>query len=329
MTKISIIIPMYNVEKYINKCVSSTFKQDLKESEFEIILVNDESPDNSLELANNLKANYSNITIVSQKNKGLGGARNTGIKQAKGDYLLFLDADDFYLDNSIIKIITIAKKNNLDILEFGAQGVDKKGNIIYQYQHSSSPNILSGIEYYNTQKTINSACNKLYNRKFILQNELFFIEKIFGEDFEFNTRSLYYANKIMSIDFIVTNFLQSDNSITRSNNLEKKIKYLNDLISILRKINALFISCGIHKNEGHDAFFKKRMTVINIDIFYMMMKNNFLFSDIKNTKYMLKKENIFYVRYTINDIKKDIFRTIFLNFNFFFFRILVTLKRLI
>ena len=105
MTKVSIIIPMYNVENYIEKCVCSAYNQDLKETEFEIIAVDDESPDNSLKLISTLAQKHSNIFVVSQKNRGLGGARNTGIKHAKGDYLLFLDADDFYIENTLKKII--------------------------------------------------------------------------------------------------------------------------------------------------------------------------------------------------------------------------------
>ena len=327
MIKISIIIPMYNVEKYIEKCVYSAFNQGLKESEFEIIAVDDESPDNSLNLVKDLAKEYSNIVIISQKNKGLGGARNTGITKAKGEYILFLDADDYIIKNSLNKILLVANNNSLDILEFGAQGVDILGNVTYQIELENNSNSLSGIGYYNHLKSINSACNKLYKNSFLTENKLVFVEKIFGEDFEFNTRALYLAEKVMSTSSIVSRFLQSENSITRSNNLEKKKKYVHDLINILRRINAFKFNFEKNKKHGHDTFFNKRMAITNIDIFFMMFKNNFSFSEIVETKEILKNENIFKVTFPIGNFKKDIFRIVCLNFNLTFFRILLYFKK--
>ena len=99
MKQLSVIIPMYNVEQYLEKCIDSVYNQGLKEEEFEVILVDDESPDNSLAVATILTKDKKNVTIISQKNKGLGGARNTGILCAAGRYVLFLDSDDWYLPN--------------------------------------------------------------------------------------------------------------------------------------------------------------------------------------------------------------------------------------
>ena len=97
--KISIIIPVYNVEKYIVQCINSALHQDLSENEYEILIIDDESPDHSVDLIRKKFDNIPSIKIISQKNKGLGGARNTGIKNASGEYLLFLDSDDFLLPN--------------------------------------------------------------------------------------------------------------------------------------------------------------------------------------------------------------------------------------
>ena len=162
MKKFSVIIPMYNVENYVEKCIHSVYRQGLSEKEFEILLIDDESPDNSLEVAKNVVSNYSNTIIISQKNKGLGGARNTGIEHASGNYLLFLDSDDFYIDNTIKDIIGIAEENDLDILEFGARGVDINDNKVFELAINNGSKIVTGIEYYNSFKYMNSACNKLY-----------------------------------------------------------------------------------------------------------------------------------------------------------------------
>lgn len=110
MIKLSIIIPMFNVAQYLRKCVLSAFNQGLSTNEFEIIMVDDESPDNSLDIAKDMSKTHDNITVISQKNKGLGGARNTGITHAKGEYLLFLDADDYLLPNTFKFLVDMALK---------------------------------------------------------------------------------------------------------------------------------------------------------------------------------------------------------------------------
>ena len=97
--KLSIIIPVYNVENYVDTCIESLYKQGISEYEFEVILINDGSTDNSLSIIQEYENKYSNITIISQKNQGLSTTRNNGIKLAKGEYLLFVDSDDLIIEN--------------------------------------------------------------------------------------------------------------------------------------------------------------------------------------------------------------------------------------
>ncbi|MET0945561.1 MAG: glycosyltransferase, partial [Flavobacterium sp.] len=234
MKKLSIIIPMYNVAQYLEKCIGSVYNQELNEQEFEVILVDDESPDNSLVVAESLTKNLPNVTIISQKNKGLGGARNTGLCHATGKYILFLDADDWYLPNALQHILTLARDNELDILEFASQGITPQG--IVQYHSSAvSKEISDGMTYYNSVRYLHSACNKLYNIDFLKKNNLFFSEHIFIEDFEFNTRTFALAERVLATDFLVAQFLQSPNSITRNSDPLKKEKIIKDLIVVLHK----------------------------------------------------------------------------------------------
>ncbi|MBP0902475.1 glycosyltransferase family 2 protein [Mariniflexile gromovii] len=327
MKQISIIIPVYNVAKYLEKCINSTYNQELTENEFEIIAVDDESPDDSLQVLNEIKKNHFNIRVISQKNKGLGGARNTGLLNASGEYILFLDADDYYIENSLKEIYTIAKDSSLDILEFGAQGVDISEKIVYETAISNNYTIQSGIHHYNNLKYMNSACNKLYKRSFLEENKLFFVEKIYGEDFEFNTRALYLAKRTMAISNIVAKFLQSEESITRSNDIEKKRKYANDFIDILQRIDSFRLNFENDKSEGHDQFFNERMSILNVDLFYITFKNNFPISEILTLKDILKSKGVFRTNYSISDKKKNLFRMVFLNFNFLFFRTALMLKK--
>ena len=305
MIQLSVIIPMYNVEKYIHKCIYSVVQNNLKSDDFEIIIVDDESPDNSLSIATEIAKEFDNITIISQKNKGLGGARNTGIQNAKGKYVLFLDSDDFYTPNSLETILKIAFDNELEILEFGAIVVDSTNKIISTVAISTENKIFDGIYYWQNFNSINSACNQLYLKEFLISNSILFKEKIYAEDYEFNTRALYFAKKVMATEYIVANFLTSTNSITRNKTDITKEKYRRDLISILEHIKKFESN-----NPTDTTFFKERLSLLNVDLFLLMLKNNFSFKEISKTKKELKEKNIFHLDFKLRNFKKNILRII-------------------
>ena len=108
--KLSVIIPVYNVEKYIEKTIYSLYKQDLSEDEFEVILINDGSTDKSLDIICNLADKFNNIIILNQSNQGPSIARNNGIIKANGDYILFMDSDDLLINSSLSFMLNIAYK---------------------------------------------------------------------------------------------------------------------------------------------------------------------------------------------------------------------------
>ncbi|MFC5045334.1 glycosyltransferase family 2 protein [Aquimarina hainanensis] len=326
--KLSIIIPMYNVAQYLETCVASVQRQGLDEADYEILMINDGSPDNCEQKAKQLSSRYSVIKVISQENKGLGGARNTGIEHAIGTYLLFLDADDIYIDGVIPSLINIATANQLDILEYGAQGVDEQGNVIYEVAYDGGGEVKSGVLYYRDMKYMNSACNKLYRRSFLVDNKLVFLEKIYGEDFEFNTRALYFAERCMAIDTIVAKFLQTAGSITRSTDINKKRKYVEDLILILQNIKN-FREKNEIKNKENTAFFDERMTMTNIDLFFQMFKYNFPFKEVTSVKQRLEKENLLYINHKVTDRNKNLFRKYLLGYNLFFFKQASMLKKML
>jgi len=116
---VSVIVPVYNVEKYLKECLNSLTNQTLKQ--IEIVCVNDGSPDNSLGIIEDYAQKDNRITVVSRKNGGLSAARNSGIENAKGKYIYFLDSDDFITENALEKLYTLSEKENLDILYFGVE----------------------------------------------------------------------------------------------------------------------------------------------------------------------------------------------------------------
>lgn len=248
---LSIIVPMYNVEKYIAKCIESIVNQLWKELTYEIIIVNDASPDNSLDIALEFQTKYSNIKIVSQENKGLGGARNTGIYNAQGNYLFFLDSDDFLINDELPHLASIAMSNNLDVLEFAASRVDDHYKFLDTIFHASTNGVKSSGDYLSSVEFANSACNKLYRRKFLLENNVLFFEKTLIEDAPFNVEALSKAKRIMAVDRVAVAYLQNPNSITRGKKTkEKQIKLIEDSIKVTHHI-ALFSDGSINTEANH------------------------------------------------------------------------------
>ncbi len=319
MKKISIIIPMFNVAQYLEKSIGSVYNQGLDEEDFEVVLVDDESTDNSLEIAIKLTYYKTNAKIIAQKNKGLGGARNTGIQNAKGKYILFLDSDDWYLPNVLNNLLKIANEKELDVLEFAAQGIHPNGNIAY-HSHQVSTKILDGVTYYNEVRYLHSACNKLYKRFFLEFNNLCFTEKIYIEDFEFNTRVFSKANRVFATDLLVAQFLQSPNSITRNPDFSNRIKIVNDLIIVLQKTKLTFENHSLRNTKSVSHYFNERLVFLNVNIFFQLCRNMHTYDEIKNVKLKLINDRLFFISHTVYQRKKNWFRIIFLK-NFWLFKL--------
>lgn len=327
MIKLSIIIPMYNVASFLERSIASTFNQGFTESEFELILVDDGSPDNSLQIAEQLTKDRPNVKIIRQENKGLGGARNTGIENTSGLYILFLDADDFLLPNVLESTYEKANTLNLDILEFGAQGVNQHNKVVYTISVKSK--VLDGLNYYNNVRYMDSACNKLYRTNFIKSNSLRFLERIYIEDYEFNTRAFFYAKKVLATSSIVSHFYQTPNSITRTQETSKIVKMKNDILFVIETINEFYKD---HKKTDqaevkYDIYFMQRLSYLTTTLFYQLFKNNARFTDFRILRNEMKIKSIFFIDHKIFDTYKNMFRLLILK-NFFLLKCLVKVNNL-
>lgn len=216
--KLSIIIPMYNVEAYIRRCLVSCEIQDISHDEYEIVVINDGSPDRSLAIAEEVANEYSNITIISQENRGLSVARNTGIKKASGDYLFFVDSDDWIERNCLKMLCDKLSKDSPDVLAICAANV--KGNEIYRRFSYEGLTETNGPE---ALRFITSPCAPFFivKRVFLEKNNICFFSGIFHEDSEYTPRLLYSARKVVYIDEIVYYVYQNPNSIMRTTNSKK------------------------------------------------------------------------------------------------------------
>ena len=163
----------------------------------------------------------------------------------------------------------------------------------------------------------------------MIKNKLWFSEKIYAEDLEFNTRAFFLSKRVLSTNHIVACFLQQLNSITRSKDQVKKDKYISDLIIILLKIKAFRLKHEIITSEKHRFYFNEKITSICIGLFQELFKNNTSFEVIKGIKEKLIKENIFYTKHKILNLKRNIFRKYIVGYNFILFRLLLVFKDII
>lgn len=195
---LSIVVPVYNVEKYLDTCLQSILNQGV--DNYEILLIDDGSIDGSGEICDRYGQYYSNIKVIHQKNGGLSEARNTGIINAKGEYLLFIDSDDFIAKDALKKIYHIIKHNdNIDILlldraNFLTGKSVERNKPLYNEKRINNRECSDVLNYLaSLDKFPISACAKMYRTKLISSNEIFFEKGIYSEDADWIVRVLRYA----------------------------------------------------------------------------------------------------------------------------------------
>ena len=140
MIILSIIIPVYNVEKYIRKTLESIFESTFPKSEFEVIVVNDGTKDNSISIVNEFAAKFDNLKIINQENQGLSVARNTGLKAARGKYVWFVDSDDWVEYDSLPFLLKHLEHSDKDVLMFKIREYDEEGRILLERSFHDNKN---------------------------------------------------------------------------------------------------------------------------------------------------------------------------------------------
>ena len=229
--KLSIIIPVYNVEKYIKHCLDSIKSQTMKD--FEIIIVNDGATDNSEKIIKEYQKNNPDLIIkyFKKENGGLASARNYGIKYAEGDYISFIDPDD-YLDNNTYEDLKIYMDEKIDVIKFKLKLVNTKKEIM---ELVSGPvfNKCSGEEAYKilciSDKFMDPACIYLYRREYFVENN-FQYRLRYHEGFGLTSLIIVNTKTFVSTNCYGYNYLQTDNSLTRDNDYNKNKLRAKDMI---------------------------------------------------------------------------------------------------
>lgn len=229
MTKLSVIVPVYNSEKYLEKCLESLVNQTLEE--IEIIIVNDGSTDNSQKIIDKYIDKYpTKIKALVQKNSGQAVARNLGIKNANGEFIAFVDSDDYVEKDAYEKAYNYAVENSLEIVCFNfweEKGNEKKESGYYNFENRNVD-----IKYILNET---SPWNKIINRNLIIENNINFMENYIYEDLELIPRLVLYTNKIGFIDECLYNYVLHDNSTMRQKKYNEKLNSIYFVMESLKK----------------------------------------------------------------------------------------------
>ena len=237
--KFSVIIPVYNVESYLQASLDSVLNQTFED--WEAICVNDGSTDNSAAILEEYGQRDSRFKIINLPNGGLSAARNTGVKAAAGDYVLFLDSDDWLESNALEKVSESLADE--DMLCFSGRRFFEKEGRYHEADQLKPQEYTTGMDYYNENalaaRDFAFVCVVLraYKREFLLSHDLWFKEGIFHEDNLFTPFACYYAEKLKVINDCLYDYRVRANSITTTGN----VKRLRDLLGTANTLAAFFL----------------------------------------------------------------------------------------
>lgn len=200
MIRLSVIVPFYGVERYIGECLQSLYQQNIPESEYEIICVNDCSPDHCEEIVLTYQQQHTNLRLIRhEQNMKLGAARNSGLRAATGRYVWFIDSDDYIEDNCLSEVLMYCESNELEMLHFSIR--DNYGRVIRALEPTG---VVSGpeeewISYKQQCIEVTYPWNRIYLRSFLVNNNLFFND-LYGGDVIHTVLALDACQRMMNVN---------------------------------------------------------------------------------------------------------------------------------
>lgn len=292
--KLSIIIPLYNCEKEISQCLTSIYdniRYSTYHTEIEVIIVDDGSTDDSVKIVDNFISdkNTTNFYLYKKNNGGVSSARNVGLEYAIGDYMWFIDSDDFILPNCIESVLNIICNSDADLLIFDSiSGYRGDINIPMQIKQPLLNNY-SGAEYIAKFNYRPYSWQYLIKKKSIPKG-LKFEENRYFEDTIFTTELLLSVNKVISSDLIVYCYITRDNSITHNIDFDHQNKVIDDYIFVAKYLTNILKTTKINDNRTQYRIKDRR----NSFLFFLLIKvfrfHPERFNEVINT---LKKDNLY------------------------------------
>ena len=303
MMKLSIIIPLYNSEKYISACLDSLLDQDLSQKDYEIIVIDDGSKDNGLEIVQEFALNYSNIKIHSQKNQGASVARNKGIQIAKGEFLYFVDSDD-YITSNVLKELVGYLNDEIDLLAFETIQTLKTNLKLSNIESLNyfSDKIISGLTFILKYGYRDAVGWFFIRKQFLVKNNLFYLEGEKLEDISFNLELFIVVEKLLFLPMDVYRYVQRPNSVMT----KKDIKHQKEIISDYERVVSEFEN-KIKKYKNQKPKVAKELTrkqsIYHFFLFMRLLRSDMSIKDIGKKIKQYKQTNLYPLNYYSKSLK--------------------------
>lgn len=308
---LSVIVPIYNVENYLKKCIDSILSQTFQD--YELLLIDDGSTDGSSDIAKKYAKKYEKIKYIRQDNQGLGGARNTGIKNSRGEYLSFIDSDDYIDKDMYQEMVSKMIEYHLDIVICGYDRVYEDGRIIESHFDQIPKSTIINEENKNLLFLIDPAAwNKIYKKDIFIKNNIWYPSNVWFEDLRTTVKVMCKCSKAIYIEKTYYKYVTRNSSIMNTPNLLRQkeiIEAIDDLIHFFKSqdifnlyYNELEFLCIQHvyvfginrvvRIDGYSDLISKFKLYVNIN-FPEFNKNQYL------TR-LSNKEKIFYYLFRYN-----------------------------
>ena len=294
--KVSVIVISYNIQDYISQCLDSLNNQTYKE--FEIIVVDDGSCDNTMNIIKEYKKLNKNIKLIQKDNGGPSSARNVGLRNSNGQYILFIDGDDWIEPDTIEIMYSEAQKFNADIVmsDFFVNNGNEQN--IYKGNLTKASKNMDIIKDLFLSNIIPSALNKLYKKSLFDDYDIYFDEDLLsGEDLEINTRLFYFAKNIITLEQPFLHYVKRQGSLSHQNN--------NNKLTIYKAISK--IELFLKNNKLYDEVYDEFNVLSFNHLFYLKIFGKYN-SDIHKYIYTYGKKTYFKVKdtnyYRVNILKK-------------------------
>ncbi|MGB7395880.1 MAG: glycosyltransferase family 2 protein [Pricia sp.] len=278
--KLSIIIPAFNVEPYISDCLTSILNQKFEKDALEIIFVDDKSTDKTLEIAKFVLRDVDNVQfIANDSNFGNGESRKVGLNHAQGEYVYFIDADDYIAKDCLQNLYGLAKAHELDMLFFSMKRVTDSSKLLSntEWDPNTSLKIADGITYIGENVYRDEVWSYFIKRDFLLDSGVWYYHKRkFGQDIFITSKLLTMAKRVSSIDYEVYRYRFNPNSILAKKNEDHLIFHIESVETALTKCVALKQSLDQNSSKGKKAFLRlhvKQQRLVTIIIMRFVQTN--------------------------------------------------------
>lgn len=307
MLEISIIIPVYNAESYIERCLQSIVSSTVPEGSYEIIAVDDSSSDRSLEVLQKMEEQVPQLHVYHRRKAGPGGARNLGLNYAKGRYIMFVDADDYINTASFSHLLSLLiSQYEQDIIGFDYLKIDSEGNERpYSNQLFPYCREMSGAEYMNMQQPLGILWGYFFNRRFVLKNNLKFQEKIAHSDEDFVSRAFCVAETVTFLPVLLYYYCYNSESVINKQGKEYEEKRFYDHLKVIDGLS-------IYRQELSDSFvgsgLDRKIDYLVVSVIRLLVRKRMEDEFIKMCLSFFTEINLYPLPYRRYDWKYSFFR---------------------